>query len=190
MALAKPVCVFVRNVSIGETGFSMDEFRRALLLMGFLGVESRLPTGYVIATLSDENQDMQRIRRILARGLQEDFGYTSYVLLRDEGDLANICVAANMMLVPEGCRQYVVLCDDRRLMIELSKEYEHLPHALHEQWLLHDRCAFWVIPGRETRRSPFIAGILNGDRYQDNMAMRSIGNIEKAYQHLVAIRCK
>jgi uncharacterized protein (DUF1697 family) len=153
--MARPVCVFMRGVNIGETRIGMQALGEAFEAMGFSGVQTRLSTGNVIGWPPAGVRTNDGLRAMVKAGLRERFGYRAYVIIRDELDLADILVAAQMMRVPEDYQQYMLLCDEGDTIADLTRLYENTPHAPFEQWLPHAQGAFWVMPRGEALKTPF-----------------------------------
>jgi len=182
--MADTYCVFLRGVNIGNIRIRMDDLRQAFVDMGFLHVQTKLSTGNVIVTAPRDGQSRDAWKAMIEHGLSERFGYEAYVFLRDAEDIAEICAAASLMTVPSDCHQYILLCDDKELIIELTQRFESIKHEKEEQWMPHTQGAFWIIPKGMTLESEFGYRVLGDPRFKSRLTSRNMNTLFKIH-HLL-----
>jgi uncharacterized protein (DUF1697 family) len=182
--MAKAYCVFLRGINIGTIRIKMEDLRQAFVQMGFLNVQTKLSTGNVIVTTPDDTQSREELKAWIERVLSKRFGYEAYVMLRDAADIAQLCASARTMKVPEDCHLYALLCDDKNVIMELTRLYGAMPHADQEQWLPHTQGAFWVVPKGLTVNSEFGSRALGDPKYKSKLTSRNMNTVEKLDQRM------
>jgi len=178
-------CVFLRGINVNGIKIKMEDLKEVFCTMGFLGVKTILATGNVMVSLPEESKTGQELKSFIEKELSEHFHYEAHVILRSKKEIQNIFSAAKNITVPEGCHNYLLLCDEHEIYLELKDSFDLQPHTPQEQLILSESGAFWIVPKGFTLDSAFGSKILGNKKYKSVLTSRNVNTIEKIYKFML-----
>lgn len=179
-------CVFLRGINVNGIKITTDALKEAFHAMGFLNVKTILATGNVIISESKENRDSQELKSLIEKKLGSHFNYDAHVILRGQTEIMEIYSASQLISVPEGCHNYLILSDDKELLLELEQLFASIPHIPQEQFFLSTHGAYWIVPKGSTLDSDFGSKILGDKKYKSRLTSRNMNTVEKVRNCMLA----
>lgn len=183
--MAEEYCVFLRGINVNGIKIKMEELKEVFGVMGFLGVKTILATGNVRVSLPEKSKTGQELKTFIESELSEHFHYEAHVIIRSKKEIQDIFAVAKNITVPEGCHNYLLLCDEPELYLELKDIFDLQPHAPQEQLILAECGAFWIVPKGFTLDSAFGSKVLGNKKYKRVLTSRNINTIEKIYKFML-----
>lgn len=173
-------CVFLRGINVNGIKIKMEALVDAFNIMGFSEARTILATGNVVISYAQNNRE--DLKPHIEKGLAGYFNYDAYVFLRSFDEIKDIFLTSQTLLVPEGFHCYYLLCDNDKLPSELKQIFDTVSKLPDEQFILHNKGAFWLVPKGSTLSSNFGSKILGEKKYKAGLTSRNISTIEKVYK--------
>jgi uncharacterized protein (DUF1697 family) len=163
----------------------MDALKAAFSEMGFTNTQTVLASGNVIFYLSEEDPREQELKAYIESGLGKYFLYDAHVFIRGDKELQDMLAAAQTVPVPEGCHHYILICDEREVLMNLRLLFDSMPHEPDEQLILHSCGAFWIVPKGSTLDSEFGSKVLGSRQYKSLLTSRNMNTIQKILRAMI-----
>lgn len=184
--MGKKYCAFLRGVNVNGINMKMDALKAAFFEMGFVDVKTVLASGNVIFSSLEEEPRGQELKSSIEKGLGRYFSYDAHIFIRDDKEIQDILAVAQGVRVPEGCHHYILICDDRDLLLNLKPHFDSMPHTPNEQLTVYPCGAFWIVPKGMTLDSDFGSKILGSKQYKSLLTSRNMNTLQKISQLIIS----
>ncbi|ULO09873.1 DUF1697 domain-containing protein [Paenibacillus sp. 19GGS1-52] len=178
-------CAFLRGINVNGINIKMDALKEAFIKMGFRDAKTILATGNVIFTIAEGINGGQDSKSYIEEELSKYFSYDAHVIIRSSREIQEIVVAAQTMDVAEECHNYLLLCDDREMILDLKQLFDSMPQTPLEQLMVLECGVFWTVLKGSTLSSDFGSKVLGNKKYKSRLTSRNINTIQKIHKLMV-----
>lgn len=171
-------CAFLRGVNVKGTAMKMDKLKEAFKEMGFENCKTILATGNVIF-VCDNSLTGGELRAFIEQKLSSFFDYDANVFIRSAKEVTNMVTAGNTISHSEDNHLYVLISDEKELLLELRELFNKVVHEPGEEFIVEADTAFWTVPKGSTLSSEFGSKVLGSKKYKSALTSRNQNTMEK-----------